>query len=48
MEFNETVWVKTNIIQYATKKVDEMDRLELIEYISCLLNHIEELKGAVE
>jgi|TARA_B100001094_G_scaffold319833_1_gene365184 hypothetical protein len=49
MKFNTTTaWVKTSIIQDAIKKVDEMDRLELIEYVSLLLNHIEELEGVVE
>ncbi len=47
MNFNTTVWVKTSTIQNAIKKVDEMKRLELIEYISLLLNHIEELEGVI-
>jgi|TARA_R100000479_G_scaffold175302_2_gene125986 hypothetical protein len=48
IDFNTTVRVKTSIIQDAIKKVDEMDRLELIEYISLLLNHIEELEGVID
>lgn len=46
-DFDKTHWVKTKLIQNAIKKVDEMDRLELIEYISLLLHHIEELEEKV-
>tara|TARA_B100001778_G_scaffold307712_1_gene287960 strand:+ start:70 stop:219 length:150 start_codon:yes stop_codon:yes gene_type:complete len=46
IDFDKTHLVKTKLIQTAIENVEEMNKLELIEYISLLLQHIEELEAS--